>query len=442
MKKIILSVLLILLTMFSFPAFASEPAKEIVYRGLSIGIYDVWVYSDGRLQISESQKANWGETFTREPEYPLPQLSEYILTRVEVKNQNPTFNEKEFTIFNDKGYVFKDTADSVGFERKYLKQLKEKYNYQNQIITLTPDQKGVKLKITGKIPNNLTDLIEHTTDIKNNEQREWYDLPTPYDPVGLTYGGRFHALATITVYGIPKEQPALPDAYVKEIKTTATETEEGKAYNATVTYGMKGPYEGVVPCKIGLTHNGYSVSNIDGQTLNLSAWEEKTYEFTFTGQKGKDSVLEAKIWPDAGDKDWDNNSKKLVIPQKVEFDLEAYLESVSAVESGTTERFGGWLYNKSGVPITTKGVWRANGKIVKTINNITIPANEGIRTTYDFSIPAGTATGKLYQVEIEVNPDRNQPSAEKTWSNNKNSDTIEAYLGKSGGGLKGDTIID
>jgi hypothetical protein len=146
MKKAMVLLLLLLIAVFSIPAFADEPAEEIVYRGLSIGIYDVWVHSDGKLQITESQKAKWGESFGREPEYPLPELSKYTLTKVVVKNQNNKFTESEFNQYNDKGYVFADKGQVKGFKTKYLQQLMGKYTFKDETINLTPNQKTVKFK--------------------------------------------------------------------------------------------------------------------------------------------------------------------------------------------------------------------------------------------------------------------------------------------------------
>jgi hypothetical protein len=431
MKKLLINLIGVFVLLF--PSLVQGAEEKVIYQQVSIPYFEIWKYSSGEWQDTDDD----GRTDEKETDkvykqqYALDQsfLEKYTVTKVEI---TVDINETKYNAAGGRDGKIWDDFDKEYFYYRPNKLFAEIPDKNKDLIkgtataefsfNLSPEDKGINRK-----------LIRFPGD---NEQAF----------ANMTEGWRWYLPAIVTWYGIPKEQPAadLPDAYVKEIKTTATETEAGKTYNATVTYGLKGPYEGIAPCKIGLTHNGYSVYNIDGQKLNLNHWQEKTFEFTFTGQKGKDSVLEAKIWPDAGDKDWSNNNKQLIVPQKAEYDLEAYLEFVSEVESGTTEKLVGWLYNKSDVPVVSKGVWRVNGKIVKTINNVTIPANKGIKTTYDFSIPAGTKTGKTYQVEIEVNPDRNQPAQEKTWSNNKDSGTIEAYLNniKSDGRLKGDTIID
>lgn len=430
MRKIILAItgMLILL----FPTLALGTEEKIIDQTVTVPFFDIWKHTNGTWQDTDGDgnpDVKGQKDKVTKLSYTLDNslLQKYTVTKVEV---TPDIDVNTYNLAGKW-----NSKDWEGFKPDY-------YNYRAIPLKTSIFSKDLT-KGTATV-QFLFDLAPDKNAIDRKSVRFEGDNNQAID--AAAEGWRWYLPAIITWYGIPKEQsaPDLPDAYVKEIKTTARETEPGKVYTATVTYGLKGPYEGKMPCKIGLTHNGYSITPIDGQKLNLGAWEEKTYEFTFTGQQGKDSVLEAKIWPDAGDKDWSNNNKQLIVPQKAEYDLEAYLEFVSEVESGTTEKLVGWLYNKSDVPVVSKGVWRVNGKIVKTINNVTIPANKGIKTTYDFSIPAGTKTGKTYQVEIEVNPDRNQPAQEKTWSNNKDSGTIEAYLNniKSDGRLKGDTIID
>lgn len=411
------------------PSFALGAEEKIIKQAVTVPYFDTWKHTNGVWQDTDGDgtpDAKGQKDKITKLNYALDNslLQKYTITKVEV---TPNIDENAYNA----------TGKWNGQDWKYFKVNYHRYRAM-------PLKTSISTKDLAKgtaTVQFLFDLAPQDNAIDRKSVRFEGDNNQAID--AAAEGWRWYLPAIITWYGIPKEQPAadLPDAYVKEIKTTATETEAGKTYNATVTYGLKGPYEGIAPCKIGLTHNGYSVYNIDGQKLNLNHWQEKTFEFTFTGQKGKDSVLEAKIWPDAGDKNWDNNSKKLVVPQKAELDLEVFLDTTDWIESGTSELLDAWLYNKSDVPVTTKGVWRINGKVVKTINNVTIPANKGIKTTYDFSIPAGTQTGKKYSIEVEVNPDRNQPSVEKTWSNNVGKSTIEAYLDQKDDAELGGTVI-
>lgn len=117
---------------------------------------------------------------------------------------------------------------------------------------------------------------------------------------------------------VPIKVLAPPDLYVKSLNPGTSEVEQGRKYAATVVYGLKNTVSGPVQAKLELTHNGYSVSGVDGQLVTFSPGEEKSFGFNFTGQ-AQDSVLIAKIRPMEGDDaDWSNNSKQVVVPLKKE----------------------------------------------------------------------------------------------------------------------------
>jgi hypothetical protein len=115
-----------------------------------------------------------------------------------------------------------------------------------------------------------------------------------------------------------KERPKPPDLYVKSLDPGTSEVEEGKKYSGMVVYGLKATVSGSVRAKLELTHNGYPVPGVDGQVVEFSSGEEKSFTFSFTAQN-RDSVLTAKIRPVEGDDaDWSNNSKAVTLPLKRE----------------------------------------------------------------------------------------------------------------------------
>lgn len=118
-------------------------------------------------------------------------------------------------------------------------------------------------------------------------------------------------LATVTV------KMGAPDLYVKSLNPGTSETEPGMKYNGVVTFGLK-DYSEPVQAKLELTHNDYGVSGVNNELYTFNPGEEKTFDFSFTGQD-KDSVLVAKIRPVeiSTDADWSNNSKQVTVPAAV-----------------------------------------------------------------------------------------------------------------------------
>ncbi|MCG8538873.1 MAG: hypothetical protein MJA82_02900 [Clostridia bacterium] len=219
-----------------------------------------------------------------------------------------------------------------------------------------------------------------------------------------------------------------PDLYVKSIEPSTTVTEPGKTYNATVTYGLK-DYTETVKAKLGLTHNGYSVSGIDGQEIKFQPWEEKTLEFTFTGQKDKSSIIEAKIWPVSltDDKNWNNNSKKVIMPLKEKIDLSVKMAyAPEFIDYGEKNSLEADIRSNSKNNIETKVIWRVNGKIVKKYT-VTIRPNKTLSNGIDYTPPSSAKDGDTYTISVEVNPDHNQPANESTWSNNKSQTKVEVF---------------
>ena len=281
-----------------------------------------------------------------------------------------------------------------------------------------------------------------------NDTREWYKIahilqpPTKYTPgvgrlwhlwdkdkdgVKETWYITFVIPAEIQQ---PDEAPIIetPDLYVKSIEPSTTVTEPGKTYNATVTYGLK-DYTETVKAKLGLTHNGYSVSGIDGQEIKFQPWEEKTLEFTFTGQKDKSSIIEAKIWPVSltDDKNWNNNSKKVIMPLKEKIDLSVKMAyAPEFIDYGEKNSLEADIRSNSKNNIETKVIWRVNGKIVKKYT-VTIRPNKTLSNGIDYTPPSSAKDGDTYTISVEVNPDHNQPANESTWSNNKSQTKVEVF---------------
>lgn len=425
--------LLISPAVFSSPALADTEIDRVQWDSVSY----VYFEKDSKGNIDLGEGATFGDT------------RDIVYYTVE---HNPQWeNKKVKSIKSVSIESIKDIKKvSDHWKKFYTKYSKFKGGLSNTNILKQEVKNGnsiylqTSLAVNPPISNKevvVSEIVDVTEKEKFDEFRSMADIPDNMEKKRqelVNAGKGLYVMPMFLLYTVELEVEQtekvtdLPDAYVKAIMVDDKETEAGKTYKAKVTYGLKAQYKGNTPCKLGLTHNTYGIAPIDGQKLELSPGEEKTFEFTFTGQEGKNSVLEAKIWPETGDKDWSNNSKELIVPCKQgEADLSAKIAyDRNIVDSGSSVNIYGIAKNHSDHEITTKVVFRVNGGLKKAAT-ITIPAQKFIKTTYKLSVPAKTPTGQKYYAEFEVNPDRNQPSNEKSWENNIDSDTLESYLDDS-----------
>lgn len=112
------------------------------------------------------------------------------------------------------------------------------------------------------------------------------------------------------------ENDNLPDISVR-LSNLPGETQGGQKHQGRVTVKHEGNVDFAVTVKLGLTHNGYTISGVDGQMITLQPGESKSFDFTFTGITNTESTLEAKVWPVdpvSDDANWANNSYKVLIP--------------------------------------------------------------------------------------------------------------------------------
>jgi outer membrane protein assembly factor BamB len=285
-------------------------------------------------------------------------------------------------------------------------------------------------------------------DVETGEPRNWYYdkntgslkskarilNPVTGEPVSITgeisiAGGRMIFASNAGILHSYKPI-SLPDLAVTELDPGTTETEGGKKYTGSVTYEIKNTITDTVTAQLELTHNGYPVPGIHGKTVEFTPGEKKRYSFEFTGQAYTDSVLEAKIRPVAPvgtDINWEDNSKKVVVPAKNVVDLKVNSMYVPEfIFKGDVVYFEAKIDSNADKSISTQVVWRVNGNTIKT-QNITIDPGE-VRAPYiKYTLPESADDGEIWSVEVEVNPYRNSPSTEKSWANNIRRKTFEVY---------------
>ncbi|MHB1126968.1 MAG: hypothetical protein ACYC2T_08425 [Bacillota bacterium] len=167
--------------------------------------------------------------------------------------------------------------------------------------------------------------------------------------------------------------------------------------------------------------------------------EEQEFEFTFHGQLGKDSKLEAKIEPvplSVGDSDWSNNTKiRTVLPKAVPeaprapeetVDLAATITTgIGVLKVGASATISATLYNSSSEAIQTTYVWRVNGATRSGPTPVTIPAGSQVKVGYKFTMP-DVPSLSVQNIEVEVNPAKSKPTWERSWTNNKSYLSVKA----------------
>lgn len=119
-----------------------------------------------------------------------------------------------------------------------------------------------------------------------------------------------------------------------------------------------------------------------------------------------------------------------------------YVQTPDYIFTGETVDFEAQVSSNVDYAINTQVVWRVNGRVVKT-QNITIKPGKGYHPWLSYTLPTDARDGAIHTVELEVNPNRNSPSSEKSWSNNVGRDSYEVYKDTSEDArLKPSIIVD
>lgn len=322
-RKIAALVLILALISLAVPVGAAKASpgeeKEIVIKTLHVPHYDTWLHSDGVTwtakapgQVASDYKVDIlpkaisdKYIVARDPE-----VTTEITPELYAQTLSPDLQQRGWW-----GNSWKDFYDQV-YRYRPLEY------YEARVVARLGD------------PNSQAVLINFTFKLSPYAPRAGQYATPPRFPDGLSYaypvdlrteqelngqhfepnveGWRWKLPVVVTWY--LKERPKPPDLYVKSLDPGTSEVEEGKRYTGTVVFGLKSTVSGPVQAKLELTHNGYSVSGVNGQTVTFNPGEEKTFSFNFTGQS-QDSVLETKIRPVSGrDADWSDNSKRVTVP--------------------------------------------------------------------------------------------------------------------------------
>ncbi|MTI80046.1 MAG: hypothetical protein FH758_04035 [Firmicutes bacterium] len=154
--------------------------------------------------------------------------------------------------------------------------------------------------------------------------------------------------------------------------------------------------------------------------IEFQPGESKTYKYTFTVQD-KPSKIVSRINPISTDqdKDWSNNrDEATIVAKKNNLWVEILDHSDDVVEGGTAT-VSARIHNDLGELLTTRLVWKVDGKIVKDNQNFDLIGQ--IEDSITFNASSGNSN-----VTVEVNPDRDRPSNEVAYDDNKASVTVTA----------------
>jgi|GEM_PF-3242209 len=124
-------------------------------------------------------------------------------------------------------------------------------------------------------------------------------------------------------------------------------------------------------------------------------------------------------------------------PEPKMMDLEALINFDGIkldMAPGEKQTLTGVILNKGDEKVTTTVVWRARDKVQKT-EKVTIPAGGKVNTSFNFTMPNVPLNTEV-MIELEVNPNRNQPPNEVRWWENMADVPIYCYFEEeSDGGL-------
>lgn len=284
--------------------------------------------------------------------------------------------------------------------------------------------------------------VENIVPGLNEDVDFWYEsIAIVEPPTHFTWGtanmfrieGSNAFYRTIPLMPLGVMEPVKPDLSVRIDRTSLpNNTKGGQIYTARVTYTLANDVDYKATARLGLEHNGHEVSSVHGQVVEFQPGESKTFTFSFTGVANTNSTLLARVWPvsPAEDKNWSNNRDEVVIPTEAKIDLAADLEWRDiSVLPGKTVTLKGILINKGNTEQSTNYIWRIGDKTYGA-TNITLPAGARRSISINYKVPDYPTMIEYY---LEVNPNRNRPSGESTWANNRtDTNDIEVKAEPSG----------
>lgn len=232
-----------------------------------------------------------------------------------------------------------------------------------------------------------------------------------------------------------------PDFIVDKIEAGATSTKPGSKHSGKIHIRRAADAVEPMNTTIALTiANGTITSSKDIPVSQLKAGKSRVVPFDWQagGDKSKGVTIAAEINPQKlgparlQEKTYANNSASVGVPM-AEGTVDLSIKTAAwaqALYIGETYTFSVRVFNTSDKPISTDIVWKFAGKQVRK-GSITVPAKGNVIDRVNLTMPKIKEDAKA-KLEIEVNPSRNKPSNEVTYTNNKLVDEI-LCLGPDGG---------
>jgi len=307
---LLLALAAVLLLSLAVQAAGEKGQEQIVYQEVIASYFDVWKGDDWQDTDSDGKPDKPGERKEVSFTYTAPGelLKSYTLTRVEIMEP---VDKKLYEEAGGRKYLPDGTPGKMEWP-----VFDGWYNF------FAADIKGASAELTdaaeGKAEVTWDIVLEElakkeAVNLKNSAVRDFLGLDSGNLWTTMNEGWRWYMPGVLRWYGVPK---TAPDLYVADIDPGTEETHPGETYNASVTFGLKDTIDTPAEAKLELTHNGYPVGAVHGKVVTFNPGEEKTFDFTFTGVEGKDSVLTAKILPVDPDTDIDmsNNEMTVTVP--------------------------------------------------------------------------------------------------------------------------------
>jgi len=422
------ALLIVLLFLIPSAALAAEPEEEIITHQVIVPSFDIWQHSNGVWQdtdgCGERDYYGWkGKTLPGT--FTLPESvwkGKYKLTHAEIAYP---FTQEQF---NSSGRQ----EDWKIFKQDYLAKTPTNYSVAKAGENLDE----------GKVTAQWTfDLAPEWLDLKDPTVREQLGMDEKSFS-NMAQGWRWYLPVLITWYGVPEKVLHPPDFSVTFDRHVIDNANPGDKVELIATYKLNESHDQPETAKLAALHavgegeyplalepvNPSDSLDVNG-TIEFRPGETKQYSVKATVQ-GRNSKILAKIWPAGGeDANWSNNSDEAQIRLNQNLWVELNGDAERETREGNSVSLTAQIHNDSGSMIVTPVIWKMDGKIIKEISNFDIISQGSDSVTI-------TPQAGSYTVTVEVNPGRNMPPDEMSWSDNKDSVTIDRLEDTSGGNSK------
>ncbi|ACV63301.1 hypothetical protein Dtox_2495 [Desulfofarcimen acetoxidans DSM 771] len=364
----------------------------------------------------------------------------YIQQKITSKNTSQTtFTTEDNKRFNAYSWIVHSEGDTITFDFDWIcPDDVSKIKFTAGVNLDYPGESDQVSPAESKMQNVITE-----TDYGNN--KAWVEVPI----------GDISAVPIIPVDGIDIEATSIDSGVPSGTNAQPGKTYTGKAIFTTIKLPAPGEYH--LPVNIyhqpggkgtyyqakiknlklstfttstGTTFSAYElVIKKQGDTVEVifdwtcpAAGKTKLVTATnldYPGDTDQVSPVNGKMSITTTEADYSNNKAWVELQTDYQNLWVEILEYPTSVQTSTNTTVKARIHNDRGELLTTRLVWKVNGNIIKDIQNYDVIGT--LDAGVSFTMPSNGAS-----VTVEVNPDRDRPSTETSFIDNKASCYINA----------------